>query len=282
MRTTKPSLHRVAKLARRLAACTAGAALAFSALTLPAVAGAQEDTAASKLGRGVAGVTLGILEIPGNIVQETRTNGVLSGMTVGFVVGVGKFVARELVGVYEIVTAPIPIPRDYAPVLAPEYAWNYFGAEPGVVYGFRADYLSDEATELEHIPGISVERGAGALTIRFPEDPLFAVGSAELTSTGRARFQEVGRVLQNNPDSQIFLAGYTDSTGDPDFNQALSQKRAAAVRAALLREGVAPERIEYEGFGDANPVASNDTYQGRASNRRVEMQLRSSGVGANR
>ena len=282
MYSSNRSFHRITNFARRLAACTAGAALAVCALTLPPVAGAQEDTAARKLGRGVAGVTLGILEIPGNIVQETRTNGAVSGMTVGLAVGLGKFVARELVGAYEIVTAPFPIPRDYAPVLAPEFAWSYFDTEPGVVYGFRADYLSDEATELEHIPGIRVERGAGALTIRFPEDPLFAVGSAELTGTAQARFREVGRVLRNNPDAQIFLAGYTDSTGDERVNQSLSLKRAEAVRAALLREGVAPGRIEYEGFGDANPVASNDTYQGRASNRRVEIQLRSSGVGANR
>jgi len=203
-------------------------------------------------------------------------------MTVGVAVGLGKFVARELVGAYEIVTAPFPIPRDYAPVLSPEFAWSYFEAEPGVVYGFRSDYLSDEATELEHIPGIRIERGAGALTVRFPEESLFAVGSAELSSTARARFREVGRVLRNNPDSRIFIAGYTDSTGKAQYNQSLSLRRAAAVRAALLAEGVAAERIEYVGFGDASPVASNETREGRAINRRVEIELRSSGVGARR
>ena len=282
MRTTQRSVQRATNPGRRFAACTAGAALALGALTLPAVAGAQEDTAARKFGRGLAGLTLGVLEIPGNVVQETRTNGLASGMTIGLAVGLGKFVARELVGAYEIVTAPFPLPAEYAPVLAPEFAWNYFEAEPGVYYGFRAEYLADEAIALERIQGVSIERSAGALTLRFPEQPLFAVGSAELSSPARARFQEVGRVLLEHADVQIFVAGYTDSTGDAVFNQALSFQRAAAVRAALVSGGVAPERIEYAGFGDASPLASNDTREGRASNRRVEVQLRSTGVGAYR
>jgi len=65
-------------------------------------------------------MTLGFLEVPGNVVQESRTNGVFSGITVGLAMGVGKLVARELVGVYELVTAPFPVPAGFEPVLQPE------------------------------------------------------------------------------------------------------------------------------------------------------------------
>jgi outer membrane protein OmpA-like peptidoglycan-associated protein len=79
------------------------------------------------------------------------------------------------------------------------------------------------------------------------------------------------------------VAGYTDSTGDALYNQALSNKRADAVRAYLLRQGIgSSERIEVAGYGDASPVASNETPSGRMSNRRVEIELRASGVGAYR
>jgi putative exosortase-associated protein (TIGR04073 family) len=264
---------------RRLVAVLATAAVA---LALPTVAAADTDTAARKFGRGVAGVTLGVLEIPGNVVQETRTNGVASGVTVGLAVGLGKFVARELVGAYEILTAPFALPADYAPVLEPEFTWGYFESDPGRVYGFRGEYLSEEEYQLGRVPGASVERRAGALVVRFPGDALFAVGSAELSSAARARFQEVGRILRANPEARVVVAGFTDSTGDVRANQRLSLARAAAVRAALLAEGVAPERVEYAGYGEASPVASNDTREGRASNRRVELELRASGVGAYR
>jgi putative exosortase-associated protein (TIGR04073 family) len=275
MYTTLLSTQRSHTFARR-----AAAGLALCTLALPA--SADTDTAARKFGRGVAGVTLGVLEIPGNVVQETRTNGVASGVTVGLAVGLGKFVARELVGAYEILTAPFELPADYAPVLQPEFAWGYFESDPGRVYGFGGGYLSEEAYRLDRIPGASVERRAGALIVRFPEDALFRVGSAELSREARARFQEVGRVLRENPEAQIVVAGYADSTGDARYNQALSLKRAAAVRAALVAEGVEPGRIAFAGYGDASPIASNTTREGRALNRRVEIELRASGVGAYR
>jgi putative exosortase-associated protein (TIGR04073 family) len=277
-----PSPARSRNLFARLAACIALVALALPALLHPAAAQAQENSAARKFGRGLAGMTLGVLEIPGNMVQESRTNGVPSGLTLGFAMGVGKFVARELVGVYEFLTAPFAIPDGFEPVLQPEFPWSYFESEPGRAYGFSDRYLSEEAYQLDRIPDAVVERRAGALVVSFPNDMLFAIDSAELSQTATARLQKVAPVLRGNPDAPVVVAGYTDSTGDPVYNQQLSQKRATAVRNYLVSQRIAAERIEIAGYGDARPVASNETLAGRKSNRRVEIELRASGVGAYR
>jgi len=275
----KSDTHSLARPSAR----TPAVALALCALLLPVAAGAQENTAARKAGRGLAGMTLGFLEVPGNVVQETRTNGVVSGVTIGLSVGLGKLVARELIGVYEFVTAPFAVPAGFEPILQPEFAWGYFESSPGRAYGFDDSYLSEEAYQLDRISGAVVERRAGALVVRFPEDMLFAVDSAKLSSSAAARLQEVARVIRANPGAQVVVAGYTDSTGNSLYNQDLSSKRAAAVRGYLLRQGIgSSERIEVAGYGDASPVASNDTPSGRMSNRRVEIEMRASGVGAYR
>lgn len=82
-------------------------------------------TPAQKFGRGLAGMTCGFLEIPGNIVKETETQGAI-GVPIGLAKGLGMTVARELVGVYEFLTAPFAAPPGYRPILTPEYPWDYF------------------------------------------------------------------------------------------------------------------------------------------------------------
>jgi len=86
---------------------------------------AQAQTAARKFGRGLAGMTCGFLELPGNIVKETNERGA-AGVPIGLALGLGMIVARELVGVYEFVTAPFPAPAGCRPILSPEYPWDYF------------------------------------------------------------------------------------------------------------------------------------------------------------
>jgi putative exosortase-associated protein (TIGR04073 family) len=100
-----------------LAAC-----VAFVPLATPE---AHAQTAARKFGRGLAGMTCGFLEVPGNIVKQTREQGAI-GVPIGLALGVGMLVARELVGVYEFVTAPFPVPAGHQPILRPEYPWDYF------------------------------------------------------------------------------------------------------------------------------------------------------------
>ena len=96
-----------------------------AALLLSATSAVQADTAAQKFGRGLAGMTCGFLELPGNIVKETNRDGI-AGFPNGFAKGVGMIVTRELVGVYEFISAPFPIPAGFKPVIQPEYPWSYF------------------------------------------------------------------------------------------------------------------------------------------------------------
>jgi len=103
----------------------------FTVLTLILVPSAyarhtsEAHTSAQKFGRGLAGMTCGILELPGNIVKETRAKGAV-GFPIGLAIGLGMTVTRELVGVYEFISAPFPVPSGFQPILTPEYPWDYF------------------------------------------------------------------------------------------------------------------------------------------------------------
>ncbi|HXV36116.1 MAG TPA: exosortase system-associated protein, TIGR04073 family [Myxococcota bacterium] len=109
----------------------AALALAAAITAAPTLGEAAEQSAARKLGRGLAGMTVGFLEIPGNIVDTSRKQGLAAGMTLGFVLGLGKVVVRELIGVYEFVSAPFPLPAGFQPIIEPEFPWDYFENPPG-------------------------------------------------------------------------------------------------------------------------------------------------------
>ena len=102
------------------------AALLALLLGVVAPGAAQAQSAARKCGRGLAAMTTGFLEIPGNIVKESRETSPARGFTLGFVKGLGAVVVRELVGVYEFVTSPFELPKGYAPIIQPEFPWDYF------------------------------------------------------------------------------------------------------------------------------------------------------------
>jgi len=90
----------------------------------------DEYTAMDKLGRGLAGMTTGFLELPGNIAAENRDHGAGAAATIGFAKGLGMIPVRELVGVFNFVTAPIEVPSGYRPIIQPEYPWQYFDGAP--------------------------------------------------------------------------------------------------------------------------------------------------------
>ena len=104
-------------------------------------------------------------------------------------------------------------------------------------------------------------------------DVLFATDQARLTATGIATAQKLATVLQNNPQRNVLVEGFADSTGAADHNLALSERRASAVQAALQQMGIASERVATRGYGESFPVAANDTALNRQLNRRVEIVL---------
>ena len=110
-------------------------------------------------------------------------------------------------------------------------------------------------------------------------DVLFDTGSANLKPTARERLAKVAGILIAYPDIHIEVDGYTDSTGSPLTNQQLSQERAASVQSYLTQQGVSASSIGVHGFGEANPIASNDTPTGRQQNRRVELVVSGQSIG---
>nr|WP_300309329.1 OmpA family protein [Halomonas sp.] len=97
----------------------------------------------------------------------------------------------------------------------------------------------------------------------------FEFDSARLTPAAEQNLMHVAEVLRNNPNVNVRIEGYTDSTGAASYNQKLSEARAISVANFLASQGVDPQRMSAAGYGEENPIASNDTEQGRAENRRV-------------
>jgi outer membrane protein OmpA-like peptidoglycan-associated protein len=102
---------------------------------------------------------------------------------------------------------------------------------------------------------------------------LFDTDSARLAPSAADLVRRIAEMMKNNPNLKLSVVGYTDSTGGYDHNIQLSERRARAFVDALVRDGVAANRLTGVGVGPQNPVATNDTVEGRAQNRRVELVL---------
>ena len=101
----------------------------------------------------------------------------------------------------------------------------------------------------------------------------FASGKATIAGESGAEVDNLASILKAYEDIKVKVEGYTDSQGKAASNQALSLKRAEAVRARLIAAGISDARISTQGFGAASPVATNDTPEGRAQNRRIEVTI---------
>jgi len=120
---------------------------------------------------------------------------------------------------------------------------------------------------------------ARGLIVSMP-DVLFDTGSANLKPTAKERLAKVAGILIAYPDIRVEIDGYTDSTGSDAFNMQLSEQRSESVRSYLSSQGVSQNVITTQGFGESNPIASNDTASGRQQNRRVELVVSGESIGA--
>lgn len=109
--------------------------------------------------------------------------------------------------------------------------------------------------------------------ITFNKPIEFDYNSDTLTQDSQKSVRQLGRILKKYPHSKMVVAGYTDSMGDINYNIDLSQRRAQAVADQLVKEGVNPEQLTAVGHGSRNPIATNKTAEGRAQNRRVEVEI---------
>jgi outer membrane protein OmpA-like peptidoglycan-associated protein len=101
----------------------------------------------------------------------------------------------------------------------------------------------------------------------------FESGSDKLKSGSSAKLDEAVQILKDNASVRVQIQGHTDNMGDPEFNQALSEKRAVSVKTYLVSKGIDANRLETTGFGENVPLADNETADGRANNRRIEFRV---------
>jgi outer membrane protein OmpA-like peptidoglycan-associated protein len=151
------------------------------------------------------------------------------------------------------------------------------GAGTGAIIGNRMDKVKKQAQA--QLPNATVEtvkdaNNLDAVKVTFDSGILFATNKAELTQTSKKELNNLVNIMKQNTDVSIDVQGYTDSTGSDAINQPLSDKRAQSVANYLTGNGVAYSQMKnVKGYGSSNPVASNETAEGRKQNRRVEVYL---------
>ncbi len=147
------------------------------------------------------------------------------------------------------------------------------GALAGGAVGAYMDKQEAELRQKLQGSGVSVTRQGENITLNMPSNITFKTGSSDLDSRFFNVLDSVSLVLKKYDKTIVEVAGHTDSVGSDQFNQGLSERRANTVGQYLISKGISQERMITIGAGKTRPVASNDTEEGRALNRRVELTL---------
>jgi outer membrane protein OmpA-like peptidoglycan-associated protein len=145
------------------------------------------------------------------------------------------------------------------------------GGVSGTLIGKKMD---KQAREIENrVPGAKVERVGEGIVVEFSEKILFGFDKSDLSASAEGNLDKLVSVLKEYPDTNIEIQGHTDSKGADAYNMGLSERRASAVSTYLRNRGVSSSRVTTKGYGETAPVASNDTEDGRAQNRRVNFLI---------
>jgi outer membrane protein OmpA-like peptidoglycan-associated protein len=145
------------------------------------------------------------------------------------------------------------------------------GGAAGAVIGHQMD---KQAQELAYeIPGAIVQRIGEGITVTFPEGLLFAFDSDQLTSGAQTDLRTLATSLKKYPNTRTLIVGHTDSQGSSEYNMDLSNRRARSAANFITGEGIDPSRISTAGRGEAEPIATNASDEGRRQNRRVEVAI---------
>lgn len=145
----------------------------------------------------------------------------------------------------------------------------------GAAGGVIGNKMDKQAREIKTaLPGAQVERVGEGIRLVLGENAIrFDTNKSTLTPTAKANLDKLFPVLQSYSDTNIVIYGFTDSTGTVEYNQTLSEQRAASVKSYLTSKGLNTSRFNTIGMGIADPVATNDTPEGRSQNRRVEFTI---------
>jgi outer membrane protein OmpA-like peptidoglycan-associated protein len=147
------------------------------------------------------------------------------------------------------------------------------GGIAGAGIGAYMDKQERELRERTRGTDVEVTRQGDDLLLNIPSGINFAYNSANVQPQFRATLDKVASVLADYNQTYVDVYGHTDSTGSDAYNQDLSERRATSVADYLSSHGVQPARIATRGFGETQPIESNETEAGRAANRRVEIKI---------
>ena len=148
------------------------------------------------------------------------------------------------------------------------------GGASGAGYGYYADKQEEELRRSMQGTGVQVQRQGDQIKLIMPGNITFATDSAEIVSNFYAPLNNLASSFKQFNQNTIEIVGFTDSTGSRQYNMDLSQRRAQSVAKYLTAQGVDGSRLSTRGAGPDQPIASNATADGRAQNRRVEVNLR--------
>ncbi len=145
------------------------------------------------------------------------------------------------------------------------------GGAAGAVIGHQMDQQAKEIKQ--NIPGAVVERVGEGIQVTFASGLLYDFNSDVVRGDARENLRKLAASLAKYPNTELLIAGHTDSQGDESYNQRLSERRSAAAAGYLGSEGVSRTRLHTRGLGELEPVAANDSETGRQRNRRVEVAI---------
>jgi outer membrane protein OmpA-like peptidoglycan-associated protein len=145
------------------------------------------------------------------------------------------------------------------------------GGPAGAIIGHQMDQQAKEIDQ--NVAGATVERVGEGIHVTFASGLLYDFNSDVVKPTAQTNLRELAKSLSKYPNSNLLIAGHTDSVGTDAYNQQLSERRAAAAAAYLVSQGVDRARIITRGLGEAEPVEPNTTEAGRQQNRRVEVAI---------
>jgi outer membrane protein OmpA-like peptidoglycan-associated protein len=164
-------------------------------------------------------------------------------------------------------------------VIGDQFDNTVLGAIIGAAVGGTAgaligNYMDKQAEEMDRdIAGAKIERVGEGIKITFDSGILFAVNSSTLETSAKTNIGKLGTILNKYPDTNILVTGHTDFDGSDQYNQSLSESRAKSVSNYVISRGIRSQRLSVIGLGETEPVASNETTEGKKLNRRVEIAI---------
>lgn len=145
------------------------------------------------------------------------------------------------------------------------------GGTAGALIGRHMDKQAEELKR--DLEGAEVERVGEGILITFHSGLVFETNSSTLSATTKSNLDDLAKTLKKYDDTNILIEGHTDNVGEDKYNQSLSERRAASVKDYLTAQGVTESRTETKGYGESQPIGSNETEAGKQQNRRVEVAI---------